>query len=95
MPTDRTTLAERIHLVATDTKREPCYLVANRGEGQTHDSFKDAFLSLTKQNKDFTSTFIRVHRRLSILSGLLTVLAPIRLHTLREPRALPTPLCYF
>ncbi|MGI9071171.1 MAG: hypothetical protein ACR2JB_07595 [Bryobacteraceae bacterium] len=50
--TERTKLAERIHFVATGTKREPCYLVVDRGEGQTPDSFKDTFLSLTKQNKD-------------------------------------------
>ena len=52
MPTERTRLAERIHFVATGTKREPCYLVVDKGEGQTPDSFKDTFLSLTKQNKD-------------------------------------------
>jgi hypothetical protein len=52
MPTERTKLAERIHLVATGAKREPCYLVIDKGEGQTPDSFKDTFLSLTKQNKD-------------------------------------------
>lgn len=51
-PTERTKLAERIHFVATGTKKEPCYLVVDRGEGQTPDSFKDTFLSLTKQNKD-------------------------------------------
>ncbi|MBI4480151.1 MAG: hypothetical protein HY651_09030 [Acidobacteria bacterium] len=51
-PTERTKLAERIHLLATGTKREPSYLVVDRGEGQTPDSFKDTFLSLTKQNKD-------------------------------------------
>lgn len=49
---ERTKLAERIHFVATGTKKEPCYLVVDRGEGQTPDSFKDTFLSLTKQNKD-------------------------------------------
>jgi hypothetical protein len=52
MATERTKLAERIHLVATGAKREPCYLVVDKGEGQTPDSFKDTFLSLTKQNKD-------------------------------------------
>jgi hypothetical protein len=52
MSTERTKLAERIHFVATGTKKEPCYLVVDRGEGQTPDSFKDTFLSLTKQNKD-------------------------------------------
>jgi hypothetical protein len=51
-PTERTALAERIHFAATGTKKEPCYLVVDRGEGQTPNSFKDTFLSLTKQNKD-------------------------------------------
>jgi hypothetical protein len=50
--TERTKLAERIHFVATGTKKEPCYLVVDKGEGQTPESFKDTFLSLTKQNKD-------------------------------------------
>lgn len=49
---ERTKLAEHIHFVATGAKREPCYLVVDKGEGQTPDSFKDTFLSLTKQNKD-------------------------------------------
>lgn len=48
----RTKLADRIHFVATGSKREPCYLVVDSGEGQTAASFKDTFLSLTKQNKD-------------------------------------------
>jgi hypothetical protein len=52
LPTERTKLAERIHFAATGSKKEPCYLVVDRGEGQTPDSFKDTFLSLTKQNKD-------------------------------------------
>src|SRR5262249_7075243 len=51
-PNERTKLAESIHVVATGTKKEPCYLVVDRGEGQTPASFKDTFLSLTKQNKD-------------------------------------------
>ena len=51
-PLERTKLADRIHFVATGSKKEPCYLVVDKGEGQTPDSFKDTFLSLTKQNKD-------------------------------------------
>lgn len=50
--TERTKLADRIHFVATGSKKEPCYLVVDRGEGQTPASFTDTFLSLTKQNKD-------------------------------------------
>jgi hypothetical protein len=49
---DRTRLAERIQFVATGPKKEPCYLVVDRGEGQTASSFENTFLSLTKQNKD-------------------------------------------
>ena len=51
-PSQRTALAERIHFVATGTKKEPSYLVVDKGEGQTPNAFKDTFLSLTKQNKD-------------------------------------------
>lgn len=51
-PKQRTALAENIHFVATGTKKDPCYLVVDKGEGQTAASFKDTFLSLTKQNKD-------------------------------------------
>ena len=50
--TERTKLAGRIHFVATGSKKEPCYLIVDSGEGQTAASFKDTFLSLTKQNKD-------------------------------------------
>jgi hypothetical protein len=49
---ERTALADRVHFVATGSKKEPCYLVIDRGEGQTPAMFKDTFLSLTRQNKD-------------------------------------------
>ena len=39
---ERTALADRIHFVATGSKKEPCYLVADSGEGQTPASFKDS-----------------------------------------------------
>src|SRR6266446_3944635 len=52
LPKERTALAERIHFVATGSKREPCYLIVDSGEGQTPASFTDTFLSLTRQNKD-------------------------------------------
>jgi hypothetical protein len=51
-PSQRTALAERIHVVATGTKKDPAYLIIDKGEGQTPNSFRDTFLSLTKQNKD-------------------------------------------
>ncbi len=49
---ERTKLADRIHFIATGHKKEPCYLVVDKGEGQTPASFENTFLSLTKQNKD-------------------------------------------
>src|SRR5215469_1898091 len=49
---ERTKLADRIQFVATGPKKEPCYLIVDRGEGQTPASFENTFLSLTKQNKD-------------------------------------------
>ena len=52
LPKERTKLAGRIHFVATGSRKEPCYLIVDSGEGQTASSFKDTFLSLTKQNKD-------------------------------------------
>jgi hypothetical protein len=52
LPRERTALAGRIHLAATGSKREPCYLIVDSGEGQTPASFENTFLSLTKQNKD-------------------------------------------
>jgi hypothetical protein len=51
-PSERTKLAERIQFVATGPKKEPCYLIVDKGEGQTPASFENTFLSLTKQNKD-------------------------------------------
>lgn len=46
-----TALADRIHLVAVGSKEDPCYLVIDKGEGQTPASFPDTFLSLIKSNK--------------------------------------------
>lgn len=50
-PTERTRLAERIQLIAAGSRKDPCYLVVDQGEGQTPTSFPDTFLSLTKANK--------------------------------------------
>lgn len=52
LPRERTALAGRIHFAATGSKREPCYLVVDSGEGPTPASFENTFLSLTKRNKD-------------------------------------------
>ena len=47
----RTRLADKIHLVAVGEKTAPCYLIVDRGEGQTPDKFPDTFLSLNRSNK--------------------------------------------
>lgn len=50
--TERTALADNIHLVATGTKKNPSYLIIDRGEGQSPSSFWRTFLSLNQRNKD-------------------------------------------
>lgn len=47
----QTQLAKNIHVVAVGDKAAPCYLVVDKGEGQTPDAFPDTFLSLNKSNK--------------------------------------------
>lgn len=47
----QTALAMAIQLVAVGQKDNPCYLVIDKGEGQTPASFPDTFLSLAKSNK--------------------------------------------
>jgi hypothetical protein len=49
---EQTALAENIHLVAVGSKPDPSYLVIDRGEGQTPQSFPDTFLSLKNSNKE-------------------------------------------
>ena len=46
-----TNLALAIHLVAVGKKDDPCYLIIDKGEGQTPSSFPETFLSLAKSNK--------------------------------------------
>lgn len=48
---ERTKVAELIHLVAVGPKSEPNYLIVDRGEGQTPNSFPDTLVSLLKSNK--------------------------------------------
>lgn len=48
---ERTRLAEKIHLVACGTKESPAYMIVDDGEGQSPDQFSDTFLSLAKENK--------------------------------------------
>lgn len=47
----RTSLAQNIHFVATGTKRKPNYSIVDLGEGQTPASLPDTILSLNKSNK--------------------------------------------
>ena len=51
-PRQRTALADNIHMIVTGSKSAPCYLVIDKGEGQTPASFEKTFLSLTRRNKD-------------------------------------------
>lgn len=44
-------MADRIQLVATGSKSEPCYTVIDTGEGQSPADFPKTFLSLAKSNK--------------------------------------------
>lgn len=48
---ERTRLAENIVVVATGGKKQPCYSIIDKGEGQTPDEFENTFLSLSKSNK--------------------------------------------
>lgn len=50
---ERTALAERFQLrvVAVGSKEDPCYLLIDKGEGQTPASFPDTFLYRKKTNK--------------------------------------------
>lgn len=50
-PRDLTKLADAIHLVAVGSKESPSFLVIDRGEGQTPDSFPQTFMSLAESNK--------------------------------------------
>jgi hypothetical protein len=49
--TEQTGLADNIHTVAVGDKTSPCYLIIDRGEGQTPASFPDTFCSLNRSNK--------------------------------------------
>lgn len=50
-PRELTKLADAIHLVAVGSKESPSFLVIDRGEGQTPNSFPQTFMSLTESNK--------------------------------------------
>lgn len=49
--TRRKELAEKIRLVATGAKDQPCYLIIDDGEGQRPEAFPATFLSLLRENK--------------------------------------------
>ena len=48
---ERSKLSERIKIIATGTKKEPCYIIADQGEGQSPQSMPQTLLSLNKSNK--------------------------------------------
>jgi len=49
---ERTKLADKIHLVATGKmQHDPCYTIIDRGEGQTPDGMPDTLLSLPGKSK--------------------------------------------
>jgi hypothetical protein len=50
-PTERSNLAERICLVATGAKTNPCYSIIDKGEGQTPESMPHTLLSIGRSNK--------------------------------------------
>jgi hypothetical protein len=50
-PAERRNLAENICLVAAGKKRNPCYLIIDKGEGQTPNKMPDTLLSIGKSNK--------------------------------------------
>jgi len=50
-PRERTKLAELVHLVAVGSKEEPCYLIIDKGEGQTPYKFPETLLSLVRSNR--------------------------------------------
>jgi hypothetical protein len=48
---EQTELAKRLHVVVVGEKATPCYLIVDKGEGQTPDDFPNTFLSLIRENK--------------------------------------------
>ena len=50
-PPERGRLAEMVQLIATGSKREPCYTIVDEGEGQRPLDFGATFCSLVRSNK--------------------------------------------
>jgi hypothetical protein len=48
---ERTRLAEMVNLVAVGGKDNPCYLIIDRGEGQSPCNFRNTLLSIMKSNR--------------------------------------------
>lgn len=48
----RTSIAEKIQLIASGSKSEPNYLIIDDGEGQNPSDFPNTFLSLLRENRD-------------------------------------------
>ena len=44
-------LAKNVLLIATGSKEKPCFIIADKGEGQHPENFPDTFLSITRGNK--------------------------------------------
>ena len=52
-------LSERIHLVATGTKTNPCYSIIDKGEGQTPNKFPTTFLTASKDSPKININFVQ------------------------------------
>ena len=58
-PTQQTTLASRINVIATGDRQSPCYCVVDQGEGQTPDDFPKTFLSTTQSSPKIRIDFVQ------------------------------------
>jgi len=59
MASEQTTLAENIQMIATGAKSSPCYIVVDRGEGQTPKEFPNTFLSTTRSSAKRSIRFVQ------------------------------------
>jgi hypothetical protein len=57
--TQRTELADRIHVIATGEKQSPSYCIVDRGEGQTPNQFPDTFCSTTRSSPKIRINFVQ------------------------------------
>lgn len=56
---EQTTIADRIHVIATGAKKSPCYCIVDRGEGQTPNQFPDTFLSTSRSSPKIRIDFVQ------------------------------------